>query len=104
MATLAAAPQLWILFLAMFFIQFTSNILQGPWQALIPDLVPESQRGTASSLKAVMDIIALVAGGAVGGFFWAGWIPGVKSAVYASGARAGGRICHLCDDHCDLGA
>jgi len=49
------------------FIQFSSNILQGPWQALIPDLVPESQRGTASSLKAVMDILALVVGGAVAG-------------------------------------
>jgi MFS family permease len=64
---LAAAPALWVLLLGVIFIQFSSNILQGPWQALIPDLVPESQRGTASSLKAVMDIIALVVGGAVAG-------------------------------------
>ena len=64
---LAAAPTLWVLLLGVIFIQFSSNILQGPWQALIPDLVPESQRGTASSLKAVMDILALVVGGAVAG-------------------------------------
>ena len=64
---LAAAPTLWILLVGVIFIQFSSNILQGPWQALIPDLVPETQRGKASSLKAVMDIIALVVGGLVAG-------------------------------------
>jgi MFS family permease len=64
---LAAAPTLWILLLGVILIQFSSNILQGPWQALIPDLVPESQHGQASSLKAVMDIIALVVGGMVAG-------------------------------------
>jgi MFS family permease len=64
---LALAPTLWVLVLGVIMIQFSSNILQGPWQALIPDLVPESQRGTASSLKAVMDIIATVVAGAVAG-------------------------------------
>jgi len=64
---LAAAPTLWILLVGVIFIQFSSNILQGPWQALIPDLVPETQRGKASSLKAVMDIVALVVGGLVAG-------------------------------------
>lgn len=85
---LAAAPLLWVLLLGVIMIQFSSNILQGPWQALIPDLVPESQRGLASSLKAVMDIIALVVGAMV-----AGQILGEKgiarwgdSAVYAAAA------------------
>ena len=64
---LVAAPTLWVLLLGVIMIQFSSNILQGPWQALIPDLVPESQRGRASSLKGVMDIIALVVGGLVAG-------------------------------------
>jgi MFS family permease len=64
---LALAPSLWILLLGVIFIQFSSNILQGPWQALIPDLVPEPQHGQASSLKAVMDIIATVVAGAVAG-------------------------------------
>ncbi len=64
---LAAAPVLWMLLLGVILIQFSSNVLQGPWQALIPDLVPEGQRGQASSLKAVMDILALVIGGMVAG-------------------------------------
>ncbi|HEY5268777.1 MAG TPA: MFS transporter, partial [Anaerolineales bacterium] len=64
---LALAPDLWVLLLGVIFIQFSSNILQGPWQALIPDLVPESQHGQASSFKAVMDIIATVVAGAVAG-------------------------------------
>jgi MFS family permease len=64
---LAAAPVLWVLLLGVILIQFSSNILQGPWQALIPDLVPESQRGTASSLLAAMQIIATVVAGAVAG-------------------------------------
>jgi len=64
---LAAAPLLWVLLVGVILIQFSSNILQGPWQALIPDLVPESQRGQASSLLAAMQIIATVAAGAVAG-------------------------------------
>jgi len=64
---LALAPTLWVLLIGVIFIQFSSNILQGPWQALIPDLVPQGQRGQASSLKAVMDIIATVGAGAVAG-------------------------------------
>jgi MFS family permease len=64
---LATAPALWVLLLGVILIQFSSNILQGPWQALIPDLVPAGQRGTASSFKAVMDIIATVVAGAVAG-------------------------------------
>jgi MFS family permease len=66
---LALAPSLWVLLIGVIFIQFSSNILQGPWQALIPDLVPEFQHGQASSLKAVMDIIATVVAGAVAGIF-----------------------------------
>jgi MFS family permease len=64
---LATAPTLWVLLLGVILIQFSSNILQGPWQALIPDLVPQAQRGTASSFKAVMDIVATVVAGAVAG-------------------------------------
>ncbi|MBN2119135.1 MAG: MFS transporter [Anaerolineales bacterium] len=67
---LALAPALWVLVLGILLIQMSSNILQGPWQALIPDLVPEHQRGTASGLKAVMDILAFVVGRGVAGFFF----------------------------------
>ena len=81
---LAAAPALWILLMGVIFIQFSSNILQGPWQALIPDLVPESQRGTASSLKAVMDIIAVIVGGAVAGMLLGKVDQWGQTAVYAA--------------------
>jgi MFS family permease len=67
---LALAPALWVLVLGIVLIQMSSNILQGPWQALIPDLVPEHQRGMVSGLKAMMDILALVVGRAVAGFFF----------------------------------
>jgi MFS family permease len=67
---LALAPALWVLVLGILLIQMSSNTLQGPWQALIPDLVPEDQRGVASGLKAMMDILALVVGRAVAGFFF----------------------------------
>lgn len=67
---LALAPALWVLVLGILLIQLSSNILQGPWQALIPDLVPEHQRGMASGLKAMMDILAFVVGRAVAGFFF----------------------------------
>ncbi len=67
---LALAPALWVLVLGILLIQMSSNILQGPWQALIPDLVPEDQRGMASGLKAMMDILAFVVGRAVAGFFF----------------------------------
>ncbi len=41
-------------------LQFTSNIAQGPTQALIPDHVPAEQMGIASGLKNLMDTGALV--------------------------------------------
>jgi len=38
-------------------LQVSSNVAQGPLQALIPDLVPEDQRGRASGVKAVMELL-----------------------------------------------
>ena len=81
---LVLAPALWVLLLGVIMIQFSSNILQGPWQALIPDLVPEEQRGTASSLKAVLDIIAVIAGGMVAGMLLGKMEQWGKAAVYAT--------------------
>ena len=37
--------------------QFASNISQGAFQALIPDLVPEQQRGRASGVKSVLELL-----------------------------------------------
>ena len=43
----------WILLAATLFQQFSANISHGPLQGLIPDLVPEDERGRASAVKAI---------------------------------------------------
>jgi MFS family permease len=48
------------LFIGYVGLQFSSNIAHGPMQGLMPDRVPKTQMGTASSLKTFMDLIALV--------------------------------------------
>lgn len=40
--------------------QGASNVVQGALQGLIPDLVPQDQRGTASGVKSVMELTAAV--------------------------------------------
>ncbi len=64
---IALAPVLAVLVVGVVLIQFSSNLVQGPWQALIPDLVPEEQRGRASGLKAMLDIVAFIVGRTIGG-------------------------------------
>jgi MFS family permease len=48
------------LFIGYVGLQFSSNVAQGPMQGLLPDRVPPSQLGVASSLKTFMDMLALV--------------------------------------------
>lgn len=64
---IALAPVFGLVVLGILLIQVASNTVQGPWQALIPDLVPEAQRGRASGLKAMLDILAFVVGRQVAG-------------------------------------
>jgi MFS family permease len=59
---IALAPDFALLVAGVLLIQFASNTVQGPWQALIPDQVAEHQRGQASSIKATFDILALIVG------------------------------------------
>jgi MFS family permease len=40
--------------------QFSSNIAHGALQGIIPDLVPEDQRGRASGVKAMMELLPVV--------------------------------------------
>ena len=46
-------------------LQFSSNVAQGPYQGLVPDLVAERQVGVASGLVGVMRIVGLIGGIAV---------------------------------------
>jgi MFS family permease len=50
----------WSLLVAVLLIQFSSNISHGPLQALIPDLVPEDQRGRASGVKAIFELLPII--------------------------------------------
>jgi MFS family permease len=55
------------LFIGYVGLQFSSNIAHGPMQGLLPDRVPPSQLGVASSLKMFMDMLSLVAASLLAG-------------------------------------
>jgi len=61
------APSLSLVIIGLLALQLASNALQSPWQALIPDRVPNHQRGLASGLKASFDIVGFVVGRYAGG-------------------------------------
>ena len=46
-----------VLLLGIILLQFSSNISQAGQQGLIPDLVPEQQRGRASGIKSVLEMV-----------------------------------------------
>jgi MFS family permease len=48
------------LFIAVILLQISGNGSHGPLQALIPDLVPENQRGVASGVKAIFELLPIV--------------------------------------------
>ncbi len=60
LAAIAISWNYWALLIAVLLIQFSSNISHGPLQGLIPDLVPEDQRGRASAIKAIMELLPLI--------------------------------------------
>lgn len=53
------------LLVAGLLIQFSGNLSHGALQGLIPDLVPEKQRGAASGIKALMELLPVVIVGMV---------------------------------------
>jgi MFS family permease len=57
---IALAGNYWSLLAAVMIFQVTSNISHGALQGLIPDLVPEEQRGTASAIKAIFELLPVV--------------------------------------------
>ncbi|MBI1881982.1 MAG: MFS transporter [Chloroflexi bacterium] len=62
LALVVAADSLWLLILAVILVSISSNTLQGPWQALVPDRVPVSQHGTMAGIKTIMESIGVVIG------------------------------------------
>ncbi len=60
LALIALAPDYWTLLVAVLLQQFSANVSHGPLQGLIPDLVPEDQRGVASALKSTFELVPLI--------------------------------------------
>ena len=60
MIAIGASPGYWVLFAAVVFSQIAANTAHGAEQGLIPDLVPEEQRGRASGVKAVMELLPVI--------------------------------------------
>lgn len=60
LSLLAWAGGLAWLFIGYIGLQLSSNIAHGPLQGLLPDRVPKTQLGVASSLKTFMDMLSLI--------------------------------------------
>ena len=45
------------LLILILFLQLAANISHGPYQGLIPDLIPEEKRAAASSIKAIFELL-----------------------------------------------
>lgn len=50
-----------VIFIVYCLLQISSNVAQGPYQAFIPELVPQDKRGRASGVKGLLEIIGGVA-------------------------------------------
>lgn len=82
--TIALVPSFALVVLGLLSFQIASNTIQGPWQALIPDLVPPRRRGLASGMKAAFDILGFVLGRRVSGsLVAAGNVSGAVTAAAA---------------------
>ncbi|MDD5369242.1 MAG: MFS transporter, partial [Anaerolineaceae bacterium] len=60
LAFVALSWNYWVLLVAVLLQQFSANISHGALQGLIPDRVPEGQRGMASAVKAIMELLPLI--------------------------------------------
>jgi len=60
LALVGLSSNYWILFAAAMLLQVSSNVAHGALQGIIPDLVPEGQRGRASGVKAVMELLPII--------------------------------------------
>jgi MFS family permease len=62
LALVVSAHNLWLLLLAVILVSLSSNTIQGPWQALVPDRVPVLQHGTMAGLKTVLEATGALIG------------------------------------------
>lgn len=67
LASLAFAPGYWSILLIMVGVELASNTAQGPYQGLLPDLLPPGSRGTASGLMGAAQLGGQIVGAAFAG-------------------------------------
>ncbi len=60
LAAIALSQTYVALLVSILLIQFSSNISHGPLQGLIPDLASEDERGRASAVKSVMELLPII--------------------------------------------
>jgi MFS family permease len=65
---LALSGSYWMVLIFYFLLQTASNTAQGPYQGLMPDVVPVEQHGTASGYYGVSNAVGLLAGTIAAGF------------------------------------
>lgn len=68
---LALSGSYWLVVVFYFLLQTASNTAQGPYQGLIPDVVPEDQRGTASGYYGLANLLGTLFGTVVAGLILA---------------------------------
>lgn len=59
---LALSGSYWLVVVFYFLLQTASNTAQGPYQGLLPDVVPDDQRGVASGYYGLSNVAGLLAG------------------------------------------
>jgi len=59
---IAFVTSFWGLLLAYVFFQIASNTAQGPYQGMLPDQVPQDQRGEASGYYGLMNMVGTIVG------------------------------------------
>ena len=66
---MAASRDIVSLAIAYILVQFSNNAATAPFHALLPDVVPEEQRGLASGVMGLLSIVGSIGGVIVGGLF-----------------------------------
>ncbi|MDQ6773007.1 MAG: MFS transporter [Candidatus Dormibacteraeota bacterium] len=81
---LALSGAFWPLVVFYTLLQLSSNSAQGPYQGLAPDVVPETQRGTASGFYGIANLVGTLGGTVVAGLLLAhAGRPGAVASIAA---------------------
>ena len=68
---IALAGSYWLVVVFYFLLQTSSNTAQGPYQGLLPDVVPAAQRGQASGYYGASNVLGVLLGAVVAGYILA---------------------------------